>query len=66
MARFRYTAKSMSGKTKRGTVEALTENALVQELKEREKGKYIRQCFWICEKVSVCPMLWRAKSVFRI
>lgn len=36
MARFRYTAKSMSGKTKRGTVEALTENALVQELKEQD------------------------------
>ena len=36
MARFRYTAKSMSGKTKRGTVEALTENALIQELKKQD------------------------------
>ena len=36
MARFRYTAKNMSGKTKRGTVEALTENALIQELKKQD------------------------------
>ena len=35
MARFRYTAKSMDGKTKRGTMEALTENAMIQELKSQ-------------------------------
>lgn len=36
MARFRYTAKDMGGKTHRGTMEAVTENALVQQLKEQQ------------------------------
>lgn len=36
MARFRYVAKDMAGKTHRGTMEAVTENALVQQLKEQD------------------------------
>lgn len=36
MARFRYTAKDMGGKTHRGTMEAVTENVLVQQLKEQQ------------------------------
>ena len=36
MARFRYVAKDMGGKTHRGTMEAVTENALVQQLKEQD------------------------------
>lgn len=35
MARFRYTAKSMNGKTARGTMEVPTESALQQSLKEQ-------------------------------
>lgn len=35
MARFRYTAKDMSGKMHRGTMEVPTENVLIQQLKEQ-------------------------------
>lgn len=36
MAKFRYVAKDMSGKTHKGTVEAATENALMQQLRSRD------------------------------
>mgnify|MGYP000222989486 CR=1 FL=1 len=34
MARFKYVAKDMSGKVHKGTVEAASENALTQQLRE--------------------------------
>ena len=34
MARFKYVAKDMSGKIHKGTVEAASENALTQQLRE--------------------------------
>lgn len=34
MARFKYVAKDMSGKVHKGTVEATSENALTQQLRE--------------------------------
>lgn len=37
MARFRYTAKDMSGKMHRGTMEAPSEAVLVQQLKEQDQ-----------------------------
>ena len=36
MANFRYTAKEMSGKVRKGTLEAATENALIQKLQEQD------------------------------
>lgn len=36
MARFRYTAKDMGGKTHRGTMEVPSENVLIQQLKEQD------------------------------
>lgn len=35
MAQFRYTAKSMNGKTRRGTMEVPNETVLQQNLKEQ-------------------------------
>ena len=35
MANFRYTAKDMGGKVRKGTIEAATENALIQKLQEQ-------------------------------
>ena len=42
MARFRYTAKSMSGKTKRGTVEALTAKGY-QKLKAKQLASFCKE-----------------------
>lgn len=36
MARFRYVAKDMAGKTHKGTMEAATESVLVQQLREKD------------------------------
>ena len=36
MAKFRYVAKDMGGKTYRGTTEATSEAALIQQLREQE------------------------------
>ena len=39
MAQFRYTAKSMNGKTRRGTMEVPNETVLQQNLKEQ--GRFL-------------------------